>query len=87
MMLATLVVKTLGRSCSSSDARLPDCLAASYWARAFGLAFDLGLDRARADLHAHGVHSRARAGREHVDGLDGVGAGVLEDLVYLYARR
>ncbi len=34
MMLATLIVKTLGRSCSSSDARFPSRRALSYWARA-----------------------------------------------------
>jgi hypothetical protein len=34
MMLATFIVKTLGRSCSSSDVRLPCARAASYVARA-----------------------------------------------------
>ena len=33
-MLATFIEKTLGRSCSSSDAVLPAFLAASYSARA-----------------------------------------------------
>ncbi|MGC4120951.1 MAG: hypothetical protein QM765_41525 [Myxococcales bacterium] len=32
--LATFMVKTLGRSCSSSEARLPSALACSYCARA-----------------------------------------------------
>ena len=67
--LATLIVNTLGRLCSSSDALLPSRLAASN--SLFGLLalLDLGHDPHVADGHRHAVDGRARGRGEDVAGM------------------
>jgi hypothetical protein len=79
------MVKTLGRSCSSSEAPLALGLGLLVLrARASAFFSILASMVARADLHAHAVHRGAGGGRKDVDRLDGLGAGVLEELLDLH---
>ena len=77
--LASFIVNTLGRLCSSSDALLPSLLAASNSRRP--LAFlDPGHGAHVADGHRHAVHRRPRGGREDVADVNGPRSVILVDL-------
>ena len=78
--LATFIVKTLGRLCSSSDALFPSRFAASNSVLRLLALLDFGDDAHIADGHRHAVDRRARRRRKHVAGMNGPRSAILVHL-------